>query len=81
MESDTCDKSCFADKNGPRISCDSSFCSEKGEYSDEAYGVGGKEVEIFVKVGKESQVLMPLILANKLYQNHLEMGQFRIFDP
>ena len=43
--------------------------------------MGGKEVEIFVKVGKGSQVLMPLILANKLYQNHVEMGQFRIFDP
>jgi hypothetical protein len=80
LEEGQCKTSCFTDKESPKISCDSSFCSEVGEYNDETRGIAGKEGDVFLKIGDGSQVLMPLILADKLYQPHEEMGEFHIFD-
>lgn len=36
---------------------------------------------MFVKVGDNAQVLMPLVLADKLSHPHVEFGAFNIFDP
>lgn len=36
---------------------------------------------MFVKVGDNAQVLMPLVLADKLSHPHVESGTFNLFDP
>lgn len=35
---------------------------------------------MFVKVGESAQVLMPLVLADKLSHPHVELGAFNLFD-
>lgn len=35
---------------------------------------------MFVKVGENAQVLMPLVLADKLSHPHVELGAFNLFD-
>lgn len=80
IEGEECKESCFGEKEAVRIACDSSFCSQAGEYSDESHGISGKETEMFVKVGESAQVLMPLVLADKLSHPHAELGAFNLFD-
>lgn len=36
---------------------------------------------MFVKVGEDAQVLMPLVLADQLSHPHAELGAYNIFDP
>ena len=53
----------------PRISCDSALCQYQGDFTDEERGIEGVEAELFAKVGSQ-QVLMPLVLAKKLKEDH-----------
>ena len=64
----------------PKVSCDSAFCSKSGHYDSQDQGIYGIDGQIFCRVGKGEQALMPLVLANKIIMNTTTMGVFNLID-
>jgi hypothetical protein len=71
---------CFASTSEPRVSCDPAFCSHGGEYDHEETGIHGIETQVFSKVGRSEQVLMPIVMAKKISNPISEMGEFCLLD-